>query len=60
MAKQLNSESGKQLAHNKWAKPLSIGVLGWETTRLNQEGPRQEMPNVFQYFLHRGKYFRSL
>ena len=60
MAKLLNSESVKKKAHNKWVKQLSSGVLRWETTRLHQQGPRHEVLICFRYYLHEGRYLRSL
>ena len=39
---------------------MSIGVLGWETTRLNLQGPRHEMPILIRYILHEGRYLRSV
>ena len=60
LAKQLNSETVKKWNHNKWWKQLSIGVLGWETTRLNPQGLRHEMPFFFRYILHEGSYLRSV
>ena len=38
----------------------SIRVLRWETTRLNLQGPRHEVPTLFPYNLHEGRYLRSL
>ena len=60
MAKQLDSESVKTWTHNKYKKQLSIGVLRWETTRLNLEGPRHQVPIFFRYYLRQGRYLRSL
>ena len=60
LAKQLNSETVKTQNHNKWWKQLSIGVSGWETTRLNLKGLRHEMPILFRYNLHGGRYLRSV
>ena len=37
-----------------------IGVLGWETTRLNLQGLKPEMPILFRYILHEGRYLRSV
>ena len=44
LAKQLNSET----------------VLGWETARLNFQGLKHEMPILFRYILHEGRYLRSV
>ena len=39
---------------------MSIGVFGWETTRLNLQGLKHEMPIFFRYILHEGRYLRSV
>ena len=39
---------------------LSIGVLRWGTTRLNLQGLRHEVPTLFRYNVHEGRYLRSV
>ena len=39
---------------------MKYGILRWETTRLNLQGPRHEMPFLFWYNLHEGRYLCSL
>ena len=34
--------------------------LGWETTRLNLQGLKHEMPISLRYILHEGRYLRSV
>ena len=45
--------------HNKEVPQLSIGVLSRETTTLNLQGPRDEVPTLIPYYLHEGRYLRS-
>ena len=39
---------------------IEYRVLGWETTRLNLQGLKHEMPISFRYILHEGRYLRSV